>query len=448
MIETIKNAFKTKDIRKKLLYVLFAIVVVRIGCQLPIPGIDNSVIEQFFQNAAGSVAGIGFLDVMTGGSFSKMSIFALNITPYITASIIIQLLTIAIPKLEEMQKEGEDGRKKINEYTRYLAVALAFIEAIAMIIGFGNQGYLKEGINISSVLVAAMSLTAGAAFLMWLGERITVKGIGNGISIVLLINIVSRIPQDLTHLYTQFIAGKSITSAVIAAIIILAIILAMFVFIIILQNGERRIPVQYAKKLQGRKMVGGQSSHIPLKVNTAGVIPVIFASSMMSLPVVIGQFAGLRAQSGADATFIQKVLKVCDQGSWCNFSSFGEFKYTLGLLVYILLIVFFAYFYTSVTFNPLEISNNMKKQGGFVPGIRPGKPTTDYLTNVLNAIILIGAVGMTIVCVVPIFFSGAFGASVSFSGTSLIIVVGVVIETLKQIESQLLVRHYKGFLNE
>lgn len=447
MLETIKNAFKTKEIRTKLLYVLFALIVVRIGCQLPIPGINSAVVSQFFQQQTGAAGtGLGFLDVMTGGSFTKMSIFALNITPYITSSIILQLLTIAIPRLEEMQKDSEDGRKKINEYTRYLAIVLALIEGIAMIIGFGNMGYFE--VSVTTVMVGGLSLAAGAAFLMWLGEQITVKGVGNGISIILLINIVSRIPQDLVSLYKQFISGQNVTNAVIAAVIILGVILAMVVFIIYLQDGERRIPVQYAKKVQGRKMVGGQSSHIPLKVNTAGVIPVIFASSIMQLPVALAGFAGVKPSSGADASVLQKILKVCDQSSWCNISSFGEFKYTLGLVVYIALIVFFAYFYTSVTFNPLEIANNMKKQGGFIPGIRPGKPTTDYLTGVLNAIILIGAVGMMVVCVLPIFFSGVFGANVSFSGTSLIIVVGVVIETLKQIESMMLVRHYKGFLSE
>lgn len=447
MFETIKNAFKTKEIRNKLLYVLLALIVVRIGCQLPIPGINSSVVAQFFQQQTGATStGLGFLDVMTGGSFTRMSIFALNITPYITSSIILQLLTIAIPRLEEMQKDGEDGRKKINEYTRYLAIVLALIEGIAMIIGFGNMGYFE--VSVTTVMVGGLSLAAGAAFLMWLGEQITVKGVGNGISIILLINIVSHIPQDLVSLYKQFISGQNVTNAVIAGVIILGVILAMVVFIIFLQDGERKIPVQYAKKVQGRKMVGGQSSNIPLKVNTAGVIPVIFASSIMQLPVVLAGFAGVKPASGADASILQKILKVCDQSSWCNISSLGEFKYTLGLVVYIALIVFFAYFYTSVTFNPLEIANNMKKQGGFIPGIRPGKPTTDYLTGVLNAIILIGAVGMMIVCVLPIFFSGVFGANVSFSGTSLIIVVGVVIETLKQIESMMLVRHYKGFLSE
>ena len=442
MLTTIQNAFKTKEIRMKLLYVLFALVIVRIGCNIPVPGVNSGVMQELFN----SNQSLGFLDVMTGGSFSRMSIFALNITPYITASIILQLLTIAIPRLEEMQKDGEDGRKKINEYTRYLSIVLAVIEGVAMVIGFRNQNFFKEA-GYVSMIVAVVALTAGAAFMMWLGEQITVKGVGNGISIILLINIVARIPSDLAGLYNTYISGAgNITNAILAGVIIVAIIVAMFAFIVFLQDGERRIPVQYAKKIQGKRVSGGQSSHIPLKVNTAGVIPVIFASSMMSLPVVIASFAGIQPATGPKATVFQKLLTVCNQSDWCKVGSWGEFKYSLGLLVYIALVIFFAYFYTSVTFNPLEISNNMKKQGGFIPGIRPGKPTTDYLTNVLNSIILIGAIGMVIVCVVPIIFSGVFGANVSFSGTSLIIVVGVVIETIKQIESLVLVRHYKGFL--
>ena len=429
MLTTIQNALKTKEIRTKLLYVFFALIVVRIGCNIPVPGVDAQVIQEMFSDNQA----LGFLDVMTGGSFSRMSIFALNITPYITASIILQLLTIAIPRLEEMQKDGEDGRKKINEYTRYLSVVLAVIEGVAIIIGFRNQNLFTDG-GYVPLIVAVVALTAGAAFLMWLGEQITEKG-------------VARIPSDLSNLYTTYIAGAAnITNAIVAGVIILAIILAMFVFIVLLQDGERRIPVQYAKKIQGRKVAGGQSTHIPLKVNTAGVIPVIFASSMMSLPVVIASFAGIQPATGPNATVFQKLLTVCNQSDWCKIGSWGEFKYSLGLLFYIGLVIFFAYFYTSVTFNPLEISNNMKKQGGFIPGIRPGKPTTDYLTSVLNSIVFLGAIGMVIVCALPIFFSGAFGADVSFSGTSLIIVVGVVIETLKQIESLVLVRHYKGFL--
>lgn len=442
MLTTIQNALKTKEIRKKLLFVLFALIIVRIGCNIPVPGVNASVMQELFN----SNKSLGFLDVMTGGSFSRMSIFALNITPYITASIILQLLTIAIPRLEELQKDGEDGRKKINEYTRYLSIVLAVVESVAIIIGFRNQNIFKDS-GYTTMILAVCALTAGAAFLMWLGEQVTEKGVGNGISIILLINIVARIPSDLFSLYNTYVKGAgNITNSIVAAVIILGIIVAMYVFIVWLQDGERRIPVQYAKKIQGRKVAGGQSSHIPLKVNTAGVIPVIFASSMMSLPVVIASFAGIQPATGPNATVWQKLLTVCNQSDWCKVGSWGEFKYTLGLVVYIALVIFFAYFYTSVTFNPLEISNNMKKQGGFIPGIRPGKPTTEYLTSVLNSVIFLGAIGMVIVCVLPIVFSGVFGADVSFSGTSLIIVVGVVIETLKQIESLVLVRHYKGFL--
>lgn len=442
MLTTIQNALKTKEIRKKLLFVLFALIIVRIGCNIPVPGVKADVMQELFN----SNKSLGFLDVMTGGSFSRMSIFALNITPYITASIILQLLTIAIPRLEELQKDGEDGRKKINEYTRYLSIVLAVVEGVAIIIGFRNQGIFKDS-GYTTMILAVCALTAGAAFLMWLGEQVTEKGVGNGISIILLINIVARIPSDLFSLYNTYVKeAGNITNSIVAAVIILGIIVVMYVFIVWLQDGERRIPVQYAKKIQGRKVAGGQSSHIPLKVNTAGVIPVIFASSMMSLPVVIASFAGIQPATGPNATVWQKLLTVCNQSDWCKVGSWGEFKYTLGLVVYIALVIFFAYFYTSVTFNPLEISNNMKKQGGFIPGIRPGKPTTEYLTTVLNSVIFLGAIGMVIVCVLPIVFSGVFGADVSFSGTSLIIVVGVVIETLKQIESLVLVRHYKGFL--
>ena len=443
MLTTIQNALKTKEIRMKLLYVLIGLVIVRIGCNIPIPGTKPDVMQNLFN----SNQSLGFLDVMTGGSFSRMSIFALNITPYITASIILQLLTIAIPRLEEMQKDGEDGRKRMAKITRYVTVVLAIIEGAGLEIGFANQGALGTDYTTFTIVTMIIALTAGAVLVMWLGERITESGIGNGISIILLINIVARIPNDLSNLYQNYVAKPTdVTSKIIAAVIILAIIVAMFVFIVFLQDGERRIPVQYAKKIQGHKVSGGQSSHIPLKVNTAGVIPVIFASSMMSLPVVIASFAGIQPKTGPDATFFQKFLTLCNQSDWCKIGSFAEFKYTLGLLIYIGLVIFFAYFYTSVTFNPLEISNNMKKQGGFIPGIRPGKPTTEYLTTVLNSIIFLGAIGMVIVCALPIFFSGAFGADVSFSGTSLIIVVGVVIETIKQIESLVLVRHYKGFL--
>lgn len=445
MFETVRNAFKIKDLRNKIFYTLIALVIVRIGSQLPVPGVDASFISEWFNNQNS----LDFINQLTGGSLETMSIFALNITPYITASIIIQLLTIAIPKLEELQKDGEEGRKKLAEYTRYVTIALSIIESAAMAIGFGRSGYLTEGVTFTSVSIIIVSLTAGSAYLMWLGEQITDKGVGNGISIILLYNIVSRMPSDMASLYEKFVSGaNNATNGLIGAVVILAVLIGMVVFIVILSDGERRINVQYSKKTQGRKLVGGQSSHIPLKVNTAGVIPVIFAGSLFSMPIVVAGFAGIQPASGAGASLGQKILKVLNQNSWCNFDSFGEFKYTLGLVVYIVLLIFFAYFYTSITFNPNEISINMKKQGGFIPGIRPGKPTTDYLTKVLNNIIFIGAVGLSFVAIVPIFFSGAFGADVSFGGTSLIIIVGVVLETLKQIESQMLVRHYRGFISD
>lgn len=446
MLETIRNAFKVKDIRKRLLYMFAMLIVVRIGSQLPIPGVSRDYFKDFFSQ---QTSALNFFNAMTGGSFTKMSIFALSITPYITSSIIMQLLTIAIPKLEEMQKDGEDGRKKIVEFTRYLNIVLSIIEGAAFAIGFGNSNLLQDGITVKSVTVMVLSLTAGSAFLMWLGEQITEKGIGNGISIILMYNIVSGMPEDFGNLYTTFVQGaSSTTNGLLAAVIIIALIVAMVAFIIVLQDAIRKIPVQYAKKLQGRKMVGGQQSFIPLKVNTAGVIPVIFASSLLSLPIIISSFAGIQPASGKGASLWQKILKLCSQGNWCSFKSLGEFKYTLGLLVYIAMVIFFAYFYTNITFNPVEVSANLKKAGGLIPGIRPGKQTTDYLNNVLNNIIFIGAIGLTIIAVVPIFCSGAFNANVGFGGTSLIIVVGVVLETIKQIESQMLVRNYKGFLND
>ena len=418
MFETLKNVFRVKEMRRKLLYLIWMIFIIRIGCQIPVPGVDSDFFKQWFSSNAGDA--FNFFDAFTGGSFERMSIFALNITPYITSSIIIQLLTIAIPALEEMQRDGEEGRKKMTAITRYVTVGLALFESIAMAIGFGRQGMIPN-MNFLKGIVVVASLTAGSAMLMWLGERITEKGVGNGISIVLTINIISRVPSDLTLLYENFIKGKTIAKGTLAGLIIAAVILLVVVLVLILNGAERRIPVQYSKKMVGRKLMGGQSTNIPLKVNTAGVIPVIFASSIMSFPAVIAQLTGKGNGTGIGSEIIR------------------------GL--YIVLCVFFAYFYTSITFNPLEVADNIKKQGGFIPGIRPGKPTSDYLTNILNYIIFIGAVGLIIVCVIPFIFNGVFGANVSFGGTSIIIIVGVILETVKQIESQLLVRNYKGFLN-
>ena len=436
MLKTFRKAFQVADIRKKIFYTFMMLVVIRIGSQLPTPGVDPTYIQNFFESQTGEA--FNFFNAFTGGSFTQMSVFALSITPYITSSIIMQLLTI--PKLEEMQKDGEDGRKKIAAITRYVTVALALIESTAMAVGFGRQGLLVD-FNFVNAAVVVVTLTAGSAFLMWIGERINEKGVGNGISIVLLINIISRVPDDFVTLYNQFMKGKSLASAGLAAVIILAIILVVVVFVIILQDGQRKIAVQYSQRIQGRRSVGGQSSFIPLKVNTAGVVPVIFASSLMQFPVVIASFLGKGNGKGIGS----EILKGLSSNNWCNPE---QLKYSWGLILYIVLTVFFAYFYTSITFNPLEIANNMKKSGGFIPGIRPGKPTADYLTKILNYIIFIGAVGLIIVQVIPFVFNGWLGANVSFGGTSLIIIVGVVLETIKQIESQLLVRNYKGFLNK
>ncbi len=437
MLETFRKAFQIKDIRNKIAYTFLMLVVIRIGSQLPTPGVNSNYIKEFFAQNTGEA--FNLFNAFTGGSFEQMSVFALSITPYITSSIIMQLLTIAIPKLEEMQKEGEDGRKKIAAITRYLTVGLALFESTAMAVGFGRQGLLVK-FNFVNAAIVVLTLTAGSAFLMWIGERITEKGVGNGISIVLVINIVSRVPSDMTSLFDQFVKDKPIASAGLAVLVILAIIILLVVFVVILQGGERRIAVSYSQKMAGRKMYGGRTTNIPLKVNTAGVIPIIFASSLMQFPIVIASFLGKGDGTGVGS----EILRGLNQGNWCNPE---KIQYSWGLLVYIVLTVFFAYFYTSITFNPLEIANNMKKNGGFVPGIRPGRPTVEYLTNILNYIIFIGACGLIVIQIIPIFFNGWLGASVSFGGTSLIIIVSVVLETMKQIESQMLVRNYKGFLN-
>lgn len=439
MWKSIVNAFKVEEVRKKIFYTLLMLVIIRFGSVLPIPGVNSSYLASLLQSVSDTDA-FGWFNAMTGGSFTDLSIFALSITPYITSSIIMELLTIAIPALEEIKKDGDEGRKKIAEYTRYVTVALALIESTAMAVGFGGSGLLYN-YNFWSVLVCIVSMTAGSALLMWFGECITEKGVGNGISIVLLFNILSSLPDDLTSLFTSFIRGKNVAVAVVYAIIIIAVIIGMTMFTVLLEKAVRNIPVQYSRKMQGRHMVGGSSSVIPLKVNTAGVIPVIFASSLMSIPTIIGQFTKVDY-----STFWGKIVYLCNSGTWCRTAVPWA---NIGLVIYLVLIFGFAYFYTGITFNPLEIANNMKKNGGFIPGIRPGRPTSDYINHILKYIIFIGACGLAIVCIIPIICSGLFGVGrLSFMGTSLIIIVGVILETMKQIESLMLVRNYKGFLND
>ena len=433
MSNAVVSAFKNKQLRKKLLFTTLILIVVRFGSQLPIPEIDSAQISAYLKSTLGD--SFSLLNSFTGGSFMQMSVFALSVTPYITSSIIMQLMTIVIPALEEMQKDGEDGRKRMAKITRYVTVVLAIIEGAGLAIGFANQGALGTDYTTFTIVTMIIALTAGAV-----GERITESGIGNGISIILLVNIVSGMPGDFTSLYNQFMKGKQIGPALIAGCVIVGVVLAVVVFVVILSDAERHIPVQYSKKMQGRKLVGGQQSNIPLKVNTAGVIPIIFASSIMQFPIMLQNV--LKYENNG---FIGKALTSLNSSTWFDAS---HPKRSIGLLIYIVLVILFAYFYTSITFNPLEISNNMKKQGGFIPGIRPGKPTVDYLNKILKYIIFIGAAGLTIVAVVPFFFNGVFGASVSFGGTSIIIVVGVILETIKQIQSQLLVQNYSGFLSE
>ncbi|MCR5147525.1 MAG: preprotein translocase subunit SecY [Eubacterium sp.] len=435
MFKTLVNALKIKEIRNGILFTLFVVLIIRLGSLIPSPYINQEAVNNYFQSDA-----FNFLNAFTGGSFTQMTIFALGVTPYITASIIMQLLTIAIPALEEMQKDGDDGRKRMTAITRMVSVILAVIESIGLTIGFNRENLLTET-GFRSVLVIIITLTAGSALVMWLGERISEKGVGNGISIILLVNIVSRMPNDFKNLYDMFVKGKDVVHMIYSIAIIAAVVILTTVLVIILQDAERRIPVSYAQKMQGRRMVGGRSSYIPLKVNTGGVMPIIFASTLLSVPSIVINLFSVQVKS----TFWSRVLQGMSSNYWFR-PGYG-YAY-IGLVLYILLVVFFAYFYTSITFNPMEVANNLKKGGGFIPGIRPGKTTQEYLNKVLNYIVVIGVIGLIIVALIPIFFNGRFSADVSFGGTSLIIIVGVIIETIKQIESKMVVRNYNGFLSE
>ncbi len=452
MIKTLRDAFRIKELRQKLLFTLLMIIVVRIGCNIPVPGVNQAALDQWLAtlglgaNAAESGVVNGAFDMLssfTGGSLEKMSLLALNITPYITSSIIMQLLTIAIPVLEEMQKEGGDGRKKIASITRYVTVGLAVIEATAMAISFGNGGIIEK--NALSYIAIIVSLTAGSSFVMWIGERITDKGIGNGISIVLLINIISRIPGDMQSLFKLHVLNRTgIASKILAGVIVIAIFIIMVLLVVLLNSGLRKIPVQYARHAQaGSRLGGAAASSIPIRINTAGVIPIIFASSIMQTPGIISSLVGYNQANKV----WNIILGVLNSSNWMKFNK-TQWYYSFGLLLYIVLVIVFAYFYTSITFNPIELADNLKKSNGLIPGVRPGKPTSDYLTNILNAIIFIGAIGLVIVGILPYFFYGVFEVTVTFLGTSLIIIVSVIIETLNQIESMMLVRNYKGFLNQ
>ncbi len=438
MIQTLINAWKVADLRKKILYTAFIILVFRIGAAIPVPFVEISGGLITDANANNFMT---YLSMMTGDAFNYGTLFAMSITPYINSSIIIQLLTVAIPALEKLAKEGEEGRKKLSSITRYTTVVLALMQSTAYYFYIRSQGYLTTDANglkytgffaVFQAIAVILCYTAGSTFIMWLGEQINEKGIGNGISIILFAGIVSRMPTTIYNLYTYVDKGGAYF--VIVPIAVISLIL-MVAFIVWMDNAERRIPVQYAKRVVGRKMYGGQNTHMPIKVNMCGVLPIIFASSILSLPPTIQMF-----------------VTVKEGGFWEGFFKIFESTHWAYGIMYFVLIIFFAYFYAAIQYNPIEMANNIRKNSGAIPGIRPGKPTSDYITKVLSRLTLVGALLLSVVALYPILFSqitGAFDHQVNLTlgGTSVIILVGVALETVKQLESQMMMRHYKGFLD-
>lgn len=423
MFTTIAQAWKVKDIRQKIIFTLLMLLVFRIGSNIPVPGIDRAVLDEVFNGGTGLFA---LFDLFSGGSFSNFTIFALSITPYITASIILQLLCIAIPALERLSREGTEGRKKIAQYTRYLTVILAFIQAIGLAVGLFRQALIAT--DFFSVAVIVLVLSAGTAFLMWLGEQINENGIGNGISLIIFGGIIARLPSACHSIIVKMQSGDiNIVETIIFVIFALAIIIG----IIEIQQGQRRIPVQYAKRVVGRKMYGGQNTHIPLRVNQAGVIPVIFSLSLLQFPLTITYFF----QGSAFTEWVTKWL-----------SPYGNPGVWIYAVLNIILIVFFTYFYTAITFQPAEVANNMKNNGGFIPGIRPGKPTVEYLTKVMNRITLVSGIFLAVISTLPTLLSQFTEFDIKFGGTSLLIAVGVALDTIKQLENQMVMRNYQGFL--
>lgn len=430
MFATVTNIWKVVDLRKKILFTLFILLVYRIGAFIPVPNIDKDKLTQASESGSDL---FGLLNTFSGGALFNFSIFALGITPYITASIIVQLLSMdVIPKFSEWQKEGENGKRKLAQVTRYGTIILGLIQAFATAIGFHNMYQMVIDPTIATYLTIAIVLTAGTAFLMWLGEQINERGVGNGISILIFAAIVAAIPKHVRDIYaSEFVNSDQVFLNVVKIVIILLVIVLIIAGVIFIQQGVRKIPVQYAKRVVGQKMYGGQSTHIPLKVNGAGVIPVIFAVSLLMFPITIAQF-------WADRSWAQWII---------NHMYYDQ---PLGMVLYVLLIIGFTFFYTFVQFNPQQLADNMKKNGGYIPGIRPGKPTQGFLMRVITRITLAGAIFLALISVLPVFFGrlADLPRSVQLGGTSLLIVIGVALETMKQIESQLIKRHYKGFINK
>ena len=444
MFKTIKNALKTPDVRKKLLYTLLLIVIFRLGCYITVPGVDTFALSEAFGEANGMAS---LIDLISGGAFSRFSIFAMSISPYITASIVLQLLSMVIPALERLTKEGgEEGRKKINRYTKILTVFLALIEGLGIYLAYSSTG-IFIGNNFATGATVVISLMAGTALLMWLGDEITNKGIGNGISIIIFVGIIAGLPGAVTMIWdlimpvaTTGVRAFSTTGLLVSlGIIIGAIILVAAV--VFVQQAERRVPVQYSKRVVGRKMVGAQNTHIPLKLVMAGVMPRIFASSFLTFPAMIIQMfiPDIATQTGFWATIYNFSI--------ASSTSQVGLGYTIAnALVYLLLIVGFTFFYTYATFNPAEVSNNIKRNGGFIPGIRAGKPTTDYLSSIISKLTWFGGLYLAIIAILPMLVRFIPNVNLAFGGTSILIVVGVALETIQQLESQLVMRHYKGFL--
>lgn len=424
-LKSLGQALKVPELRKKIIFTILMLVVFRVGCCIPIPGIDRSVLSDYFGSASGLFS---LFDMFSGGSFSNFTIFALSITPYVTASIILQLLTVAIPSLEALAKEGTEGRKKIAQYTRYLTVVLAFVQAIGLAVGLFRSAVIDDSFFSLSVIV--LSLTAGTAFLMWLGEQINQYGIGNGISLIIMAGIVARMPSDIHQTATKIQSGEvSYVSLVIFIIFAIAVVIG----IIEVQQGVRKVPVQYAKRVVGRKMYGGQNTHIPMKVNQGGVIPVIFSLSILQFPLTITYFAN---QNSEFTHFVTKWL-----------STDGTPGVWVYSIVNILLTMFFTYFYSAIIFNPVDVADNMKANGGFIPGIRPGRPTVEYLSKVMSRLNFSGGVFLSVIATLPIIIGNFTSIGLQFGGTSLLIAVGVALDTMKQIESQMIMRNYQGFLS-
>ena len=438
MFKTIKNALKTPEVRKRLLYTLLLIVIFRLGCYITVPGVDTIALEEAMSSTDGIA---GLINIISGGAFSRFSVFAMSISPYITASIVIQLLSMIIPSLERLTKEGgEQGRKKINKYTKILTIILALVEAIGLFLSYGSSGIFVDTSFLTGAVVV-VGLVAGTAILMWLGDQITNKGIGNGISILIFVGIISGLPGFVTTIWDLIMtdAGFSTTGLLLAIGIIIGAII-LIAGVVFVQQAERRIPVQYSKKVVGRKMVGAQNTHIPLKLAMAGVMPIIFASSFMTFPAMIIQIfvSDIATQTG----FLAGLYKF----SIATSSSSVGIGYTIAnAIVYLLLIVGFTFFYTYATFNPAEVSNNIKKNGGFIPGIRAGKPTTEYLSSVISKLTWFGGLFLALIAIIPMFLRFT-NLNIAFGGTSILIVVGVALETIQQLESQSVMRHYKGFL--